>query len=78
MTPEQRRARGYAAKALMDDPTLQEGWALIEAELTAELLKPAPWSDERAKAVREALWIEIQLLRRLRSKLANFAGQARD
>ena len=29
--PEERRARAYAAKALLDDPTLQAGWAELES-----------------------------------------------
>lgn len=78
MTPEQRRARAYAAKALIDDPTLQEGWGLIEADIIEEWSKPQPWGDERAKARREAIYIELQVLRRLRQRLASFAGQARD
>lgn len=78
VTAEQRRARGYAAKALIDDPTLQEGWRLIEAELIEEWAKPASWSDERAKAVREGLYVELQMLRKLRQRLASFAGQARE
>jgi hypothetical protein len=78
MSREQRQARAYAAKALLDDQTLQDGWAAIEADLIAELLKPASASDERAKAARETLWVEIQLLRNLRRKLANFAGLSRE
>lgn len=78
MSPEQRRARGYAAQALMNDPTLQEGWALIEAELIADWSKPMSWDDPRATARREGLYVELQMLRRLRQKLASFAGSARD
>lgn len=78
MTPEERRARGYAAQALLDDPTLKAGWEAIEADLIAEMLKPAPWNDERAKLVRERAWVEIQMLRNLRQRLASFAGMARE
>ncbi len=78
MKPEERRARAYAAQALMNDPTLQEGWDSIEADLVEEMLKPAPWNDERAKDARHRVWVEIQMLRNLRSRLASFAGQARD
>lgn len=78
MTAEQRRARAYAAKALLDDETLQQGWASIESDLIAEWGKPQPWGDERAVARREGLYVELQTLRRLRQRLASFAGQARD
>jgi hypothetical protein len=78
VTPEQRRARAYAAQALMDDPTLQAGWDAIEADLIAEWRKPAPWHDDRAKAARERIWTELQMLANLRQRLASFAGQARD
>jgi len=78
VTPEQRKARGYAAKALIDDPTLQDAWSDIEAELIAEWAKPQPWGDDRAVARREGLYVELQMLRRLRQKLASFAGHARD
>lgn len=75
MTPEQRRARAYAAQALMNDPTLIEGWDSIEADLVAEWAKPQPWGDDRAKDRREGLYVELQMLRRLRQRLASFAGQ---
>lgn len=78
VTPEARRARAYAAQALLKDETLQGGWTDIEAELIAEWSKPQPWDDDRAKARREGLYVELQMLRRLRQKLASFAGQARD
>lgn len=78
MTPEARRARSYAAKALLEDETLQGGWKLIETELIEEWAKPAPWDDPRATAKREGLYVELQMLRRLRQKLANFAAQTRD
>ena len=78
MTPEARRARSYVARAMLDDETLQGGWALIEAEIIEEWAKPASWSDPRATAVREGLYVELQMLRRLRQTLANFAAQTRD
>lgn len=62
----------------MDDPTLKEGWESIEAELIEEWAKPAPWADERAKAKREGLYVELQMLRKLRQRLASFAGHVRD
>jgi hypothetical protein len=78
VTPEQRRARAYAAQALMHDPTLTEGWEVIEDELIEDWAKPQPFDDPRAIARREAIYKELQLLRRLRLKLAGFAGAARE
>lgn len=72
MTPEQRRARAYAAQALVNDPTLQDAWAEIEAELTEE------WGNCLLFWRRERLWIELRTVRKLRQKLASFAGHARD
>lgn len=77
MTPEDRRARAYAAKALIDDQTIQEGWTEIENDIRAVWERTTgrtPWATRK----REALHTELQLLRRLRGKLASFAGQARD
>jgi hypothetical protein len=78
VTPEQRRARAYAAQALMQDPTLIAGWEIIESEIVEDWAKPQPHDDPRAVSRREALYRELQLLRRLRQKLAGFAGQARE
>lgn len=78
MRQEERKARAYAAKALMDDPTLNEAWKHIEDELIAEWAKPAPWEDDRAKAKRDRIWIELQTLRSFRQRLATFAAQGRD
>lgn len=74
MTPEQRRARGYAAKALIDDQTLQAGWELIERDLLDQ------WQNTHLlnSRKREALWRELKSLKALRTKLASFAGHARD
>ena len=72
MTPEQRRARAYAAQALVNDPTLQNAWNEIEAELTAD------WGNCLFFWRRERLWIELRTVRKLRQKLASFAGQARE
>lgn len=78
MTPEQRRARGYAARALIEDPTLQAGWDILETEIIEDWAKPQSHDDPRAVARREGLYKELQLLRRLRQKLAGFAGAARE
>jgi hypothetical protein len=72
MTPEQRRARSYAAKALMEDQTLQDGWAQIEDDLRRD------WERCILPRRRDRIWNELKHLRALRGKLATFAGQARD
>ena len=72
MTPEQRRARAYAAKALMEDQTLQDGWAQIEDDLRRD------WERCILPRRRDRIWNELKHLRALRGKLATFAGQARD
>ncbi len=72
MTPEGRRARAYAARALMDDPTLQAGLAEIESDLRSQ------WENCLWSRKRDRIWHELKHLRQLRQKLASFAGQARD
>lgn len=78
MSPDQLKARSYAAKALIDDPTLNEAWKSIEAELIEEWSKPLPWGDTQATAKREAIYAELQMLRRIRQKLSSFAATKRD
>ena len=68
MTPEQRRARGYAARALIEDATLQEGWGLLEDELRAE------WEKCLLPRKRDRIWTQLRHLKGLRQKLASFAG----
>lgn len=74
MSPEDRRARGYAAKALVDDPTLIQGWQLIEDEIREQ------WENTHllSRRKREALWRELKAVKALRSKLASFAAHGRD
>jgi len=72
VTPEARRARAYAARALIDDPTLQEGWAELENDLRTQW--EACWLPRK----RDRLWSELKHLRGLRGRLASFAGQARE
>jgi len=72
MTPEARRARGYAAKALMEDPTLQDAWSALEDEIRSQ------WESCWLPRKRDRLWTELRHLKALRQKLANFAGQARE
>lgn len=72
MRPEERRARAYAAQALMNDPTLQQGWNELEADLRAEW--EACWLPRK----RDRIWTQLRHLTALRRKLASFAGQARE
>lgn len=72
MTPEQRRARAYAARVLIEDETIQLGWAELENDIRAQW--EACWLPRK----RDRLWTELRHLKALRSKLASFAGHARD
>jgi hypothetical protein len=72
MTPEQRRARAYAAQALIADPTLQMGWAELEDDLRAQ------WEAAWLPRKRDRIWSQLRHIRALRQKLASFAAQARD
>jgi hypothetical protein len=70
VTPEQRRARGIAAQVLLEDDTIKQGWADIEADITAQMI--ACWLPRK----RDRLWTELRTLKALRSKLASYAGHA--
>ena len=72
MTPAERRARGYAAAALMNDPTLQQGWDELENDLRAQ------WEAAWLPRKRDRIWTQLRHLKQLRQKLASFAGQARE
>jgi hypothetical protein len=72
VTPEQRRARAYAAQAMIADETLQAGWAELEAELREK------WERCPFPRIRDRYYHELKHVRALRGKLASFAGQARD
>jgi hypothetical protein len=70
LTPEQRRARGIAAQCLLDDDTIQSGWAEIEADLTAQML--ACWLPRK----RDRIWNQLRHLKALRAKLGSYASHA--
>jgi hypothetical protein len=72
VTAEQRRARAYAAKVLIADETLGQGWTELENDIRAQW--EACWLPRK----RDRLWNELRHLRALRGKLASFAGHARD
>jgi len=72
VTPEQIRIRSYAAKALLDDATIADGWKALEDDLRGE------WERCLFSRKRDRIWTELKHLRNLRSKLATFAGQSRE
>lgn len=72
MTPEQRRARAYAAQALLNDPTHKDAWDHIEAELREQW--EACWLPRK----RDRLWTELRTVKAMRRRLASFAGAARE
>ena len=72
MRPEERRARAYAAHALMNDPTLHGGWDELANALRAQ------WEASWWPAKRNRIWSQLRHLKLLRQKLASFAGQSRD
>ena len=72
MRPEERRARAYAAQALIEDPTLQQGWKQLEDELRDQ------WERCIMPRKRDRIWAELRHVRGLRQKLASFAATARD
>lgn len=72
MTPEQRRARAYAARAMMEDPVLSQGWEILENEMREE------WERCLLPRKRDRIWSQLRHIKALRQKLASFAGQARD
>jgi hypothetical protein len=72
VTPEARRARAYAAKAMMHDEILRDGWNEIENDIRAQW--EACWLPRK----RDRLWNELRHLKALRHKLATFAGHVRD
>ena len=72
MTPEARRARAYAAQAMIADETLQAGWNEIEGELRDK------WEWCPFPRIRDRYYHELKHIRALRGRLASVAGQARD
>lgn len=70
MTPEARRARGIAAKMLIEDPTITAAFEDIEADIVNEWRRTLwPWR-QRMK------WNELRGLERIRQRLASYAGNA--
>ena len=72
MRAEERRARAYAARALMDDPTIKAAFDNLEQELRTS------WETCWLPRKRDRLWTELRTIKALRQQLASFASQARD
>jgi hypothetical protein len=70
VTPEQRRARGIAARLLAEDPTINDAWDELENELRAK------WEASWLPRTRDRLWSELRHVRNLRAKLATYAAHA--
>lgn len=70
MNAADRAARGIRVKQLLDSEDVQAALAAIEADIVDE------WKASRFKWRRDAKWNEFRGLDRLRSRLANYAGQA--
>lgn len=78
MTPEARRARAYAAQALMRDETVTAAFDEIEADIRNTWESAGSRWGSLFSRRRERLWIELRAVKVLRQKLASFAGQIRD
>lgn len=76
MTPEARRARAFAAKALIEDATIKQGWDEIENDIRAQWEDCGTWGDILSRRKRDRLWIELKVIKALRQKLASYAGHA--
>lgn len=70
MTPEQRRARGVAANAIINDATIQDAWEDIENEIRGQ------WESCWLPRRRDRLWSELRHLKALRQRLASYAAHA--
>jgi len=78
MRPEERAARGFAAKALLDDPTIKEAFDEIEAEIIEQWRNSSSrWGAWFTHRKRERLWIELRTIMELRRKLAGYAAHAK-
>ena len=70
MTASERQARGLRVRELLAQEDVQAALSEIEQDIIAEWRK-TPWAwRQRAK------WNELRAMERLRTKLANYAGQA--
>lgn len=70
ITADERRARAIRAKIFADSDEVKQAFTDIEADITADWVKA--WTPRK----REALWRELNAVKKLREKLTAFAGQA--
>lgn len=63
MSPEERAGRAIAIRALLDDPTIQEALADIEADIIAE------WRKTHDACERDNLWMALNIMTRLQTWL---------
>lgn len=68
LSGEERARRAAAVRALLDDPNVREGFAAIEADLTAE------WKRARSCEERENLWRAVDAVERLKTWLRSAAS----
>ena len=70
MSPEERRAQGIAAKAILDDATIKAVFDGIESAIHDE------WANAWTQRGRERLHAELRAFARVRARLVSMAGQA--
>lgn len=68
MTPEERAGRAVAVRSLLDDPSVKDALAAIEADLVNE------WRNSRTPEERENCWLAINIKDRLLTYLASYAS----
>ena len=68
MTPEERAGRAIAIKALLDDPTVKEAFASIEADIIAE------WKKTFDPCERDNLWQALNVMGRLQTWMISGAS----
>ena len=65
---EERARRAVAVRALLDDPNVQDAFASIEADLTAE------WKRARTTEERENVWRAVNVIERLQAWMRSAAS----
>ena len=68
MTSEERARRAIAVRALLDDPNVQDAFAAVEADLTAE------WRRAQSVDERENIWRALHVMERVKTWLRSAAS----
>ena len=68
MTSEERARRAIAVRALLDDPNVQDAFAAVEADLTAE------WRRAQSVDERENIWRALHVVERVKAWLRSAAS----